>query len=65
MENLSGPGQGNSQMNKTPQPSRLIMSTDELVEWVMDFLTSQHLSDEEMMDIWSEEVYFSIPHEEE
>ncbi|WP_456271452.1 hypothetical protein [Bacillus sp. AK031] len=61
MKNLSVPEPENSRVKKEPHPSRMIMSSEELVEWVMVFLTSQHLSDEEMSD----EVYFSIPHMEE
>jgi hypothetical protein len=35
-----------------------LKTSEELVEWVMNFLTADHFTDER----WNEEVYFTIPH---
>ncbi len=38
-----------------------IQSSEELVEWVLSFLTSESVTDEEMMYLFNEEVQLLIP----
>ncbi|PFA67784.1 hypothetical protein CN378_09690 [Bacillus sp. AFS015802] len=40
-------------------------TTDDLIDWVLTVLSSKHLSEEELLKWWSEEIQFAIPHIEE
>ncbi|MGM0827293.1 MAG: hypothetical protein ACQEU4_03610 [Bacillota bacterium] len=42
-----------------------MQTSDELIDWVLAVLSSQQLSDEEIMKWWSEEIQFAIPSIEE
>jgi hypothetical protein len=42
-----------------------MQTSDELIDWVLAVLSSQQLSEEEIMKWWSEEIQFAIPYIEE
>ncbi|MCA1059049.1 hypothetical protein LCL96_08885 [Rossellomorea aquimaris] len=42
-----------------------IQTSDELIDWVLSVLSSNHLTDEELVKWWSEEIQFAIPYIEE
>ncbi|EDL63294.1 hypothetical protein [Bacillus sp. SG-1] len=58
MEDLNNSEQGGFEVLE--EQHDFFKTTEELVEWVMKFLTADHFSDG-----WNEEVYFTIPHIEE
>jgi hypothetical protein len=39
------------------QKQDFFKTTEELVEWILNFLTADHFADE----LWNAEVYFTIP----
>jgi hypothetical protein len=41
-----------------------MQTTDELIDWVLTVLSSNHLTEEELVKWWSEEIQFAIPHNE-
>ncbi|MFI8574574.1 hypothetical protein [Rossellomorea aquimaris] len=61
MSDVMGPREGKE---LTLLPGNM-QTSDELIEWVLAVLSSQQLSDEEIMKWWSEEIQFAIPYVEE
>jgi hypothetical protein len=61
MSDVMGPREGNE---LTLFPGNM-QTSDELIDWVLAVLSSQQLSDEEIMKWWSEEIQFAIPYIEE
>lgn len=42
-----------------------MQTTDELIHWILSVLSSNHLTDEQLVKWWGEEIQFAIPHTEE
>ncbi|CAN7418904.1 hypothetical protein [Rossellomorea sp. LjRoot5] len=42
-----------------------MQTTDELIHWVLTVLSSDHLTEEQLVKWWGEEIQFAIPHTEE
>ncbi|MGM0750523.1 MAG: hypothetical protein ACQET6_01265 [Bacillota bacterium] len=61
MSDINGPLEGKE---LTLFPGNL-QTSEELIDWVLGVLSSQHLSEEELMKWWSEEIQFAIPRIEE
>ncbi|MFC7784276.1 MULTISPECIES: hypothetical protein [unclassified Rossellomorea] len=61
MSDVMGPHEGKE---LTLFPGNM-QTSDELIDWVLAVLSSQKLSDEEIMKWWSEEIQFAIPYIEE
>ncbi|WP_409253797.1 hypothetical protein V1502_07815 [Bacillus sp. SCS-153A] len=59
MKDLHNSESSSFEVREEPQHD-FFKTTEELVEWVMKFLTADHFPDG-----WIEEVYFTIPHIEE
>ncbi|KPL58809.1 hypothetical protein [Rossellomorea vietnamensis] len=43
---------------------RNMQTTDELIHWVLSVLSSNHLTEEQLVKWWGEEIQFAIPHTE-
>ncbi|WP_258263352.1 hypothetical protein [Rossellomorea sp. SC111] len=41
-----------------------MQTTDELIHWVLSVLSSIHLTEEQLVKWWGEEIQFAIPHTE-
>ncbi|MGG1630671.1 hypothetical protein [Rossellomorea sp. NRS-1567] len=61
MSDVMGPREGKE---LTLFPGNM-QTSDELIDWVLAVLSSQQLSDEEIMKWWSEEIQFAIPYIED
>ncbi|WP_421384764.1 hypothetical protein ACOJQI_08345 [Bacillus salacetis] len=56
MKDLNIPGLDSFELREGRQQD-FSKTTEELAEWVMDFLTADHFK----VELWNEEVYFTIP----
>lgn len=42
-----------------------MQTSDDLIDWVLTVLSSNHLTEEDLKKWWSEEIQFAVPHKEE
>ncbi|BCB03469.1 hypothetical protein [Bacillus sp. KH172YL63] len=54
----------NEEIELTLFPS-IMQTSDELIDWVLSVLSSNHLTEEQLLSWWKKEVQFVIPHKEE
>ncbi|TMU87674.1 hypothetical protein FGG79_06045 [Bacillus sp. BHET2] len=43
----------------------IMQTSDELIDWLLTVLSSNHLTEEELLNWWSEEIQFAIPYIED
>ena len=51
--------------NEWSQRTQNMQTTDEFIDWLLTVLSSEHLTEEDLVKWWNEEIQFAIPHFEE